>query len=200
MKQIPGTRQVLLGFDEGVRPAPLLAARTTLRAIAHRPFLPLGLLLWGVTDDTYVTRIQVGNLSDGNVSGQGRIPARLFETHRSLTELRRLAELGELPGAIDARAVMEMEAACVGALVTVELEGPCVNACLWGLTYTDGYPFTEIEVTRSGAPGLHPPEGYAGRVREHTLDGVREKCKVSSPTVESVTALLAAFARPASRL
>lgn len=207
-KPIPGTKQVLLDFPTaGMEARPQFAKTArTLTTVVHRPFLPMGLIFWGVTEDTYVTRIRVGAMAEGSVSDSGRIPARLFETKLALTELRRLADQGDLHGAVDPRSVMEMEDACTGACVALEVVGPMRDVCMWGLTYTDGYPSSEITIEPYVSEDVSPPnripglEGYQGVVREHTLGGQRDRVKVTAPTIEAVTALLVAHGAPRVRI
>lgn len=202
---IAGTKQVLVDFPgtgasgEGT---------TTSCTVVHRPFLPMGLLFWGATDETFVTRIQSGVMSEGSLSGEGRIPARLFETDRSLTELRRLAELGELSGAVDARSVIEMEALPVGGVLSVGVQGPLRTLLAWGYTHVDGYPFTEVSIEPEPSGVAGSPAGavratsFTGVVTEHTLGGLRVRCRVRALHVDAVASLLMAFApsRPSFRL
>jgi hypothetical protein len=63
--------------------------RFTWDTVLQVPFRALGMLVWGVTNDTLVHDILVGHTSQLAVSGVG-FPARFFEAGLSFSELTRL--------------------------------------------------------------------------------------------------------------
>lgn len=199
----PGTRQVLVGFDFDrtcVRPA---TTQTSLVEVAHRPFLPLGLLLWGTTSDTFVQRVSVRNLCELSLSST-RLPARYFESGRSMAEVIALADRGELELTLAERQVLEMEVAEVGNQLLVQLEGPFSDACLWGLTYTSSGPTKTATIvyqprgSKKGDGTERDREGYEGSVIAHRLGGDVVTSSVWAPSEASAVALLGLVA-PAYR-
>jgi hypothetical protein len=169
-----------------------------LSQVAHRPFLPLGLFIWGAKDETTVERCVVGSQHEGSIT-QEPIPARYFETGRTLAELEALADKGELELSLEQRHVIEMEVAEVGNSVSVAIKGPFENVCFWGLTYAQRGPrltqrIEPAEWQRELAEGRGQAQvsGFRGQVIQHHLGGDRVISNVYAPSEESVCRLLAA--------
>lgn len=192
----PGTRQILLSFpgQDLLRNAPHSLHSTYL----NRPFLPLGLLFWGATDETFVTGVRVGNQRDLDASSVGtRIPARYFEAGKTFAELSALADVGELQGAVELRQLLQLGEVYSGNQVNVEVEGPFESFCMWGLT-SDGQAPMLVRVqkqVKSGPLRLEEPplESWLGEVIRRELAGDRVTFEVEGPSPEVVSGLIAAF-------
>ncbi len=117
------------------------------------------------------------------------IPARYFESNRTFSELAALAALGELEGAFDPSRVFEIAVAEPNTYVGVLIDGPLSALCMWGLTYTDGYPSQRMTID------THPDDAYVrrGRVIDRTLAGDRVVFEVLTPSVDAATELLVAY-------
>lgn len=205
----PGTKQILFTFPRSQKPDSvrlLGGAQSTLELSApvYRPFLPLGLFVWGATSDTLVSAVLVGPQHEASQSCEP-IPARYFSEGRSMEELQRLADAGELSLSVEQRRVIEMAVAEVGQTVTVRMTGPFEDVCLWGLTYSQQWPLLTQRISPStwiaeseGLQGGHGREvsGFHGRVIEHHLGGDRVISNVYAPSEQSVAQLLSAARRP----
>lgn len=192
----PGTKQVLIGFDlpdfaRTTSPAttfarPVNPTSYSVSTVLHRPFLPLGLLLWGVTDASRVLRVTIGNRNEMEMSGTA-IPGRYFETGHTFDELTAFADKGQLQGALHPRQVLACEEASPGMHVGLELSGPCAQACLWGLTYTGRWPSRRVVIEKSNESfGVT----YSGKVIERRLGGDEVTVDVTAPEAALVAQLL----------
>jgi len=189
----PNTKQIVVGESalgsNGSRPR--VGERTHLSQVLHQDFLPLGLYVQGATSDTKILRIHCGNW---RVDGDSSIPALYFSTHKTLLELERLAELGEIAPLPWQR--FEMTELCVGARWTIEVEGPLDGICLWGLTYRDCRPSERIEVQRiegDTAGTAWKDVWHVGQLFRETLSGPQCILTVKSPTEDGVCRLLSAY-------
>ncbi len=202
----PGTAQVLFTFPSSRAPqgqASLRLPGSSLCLTQHvmRPFLPLGLFVWGATAESTVESIRVGAQHEGTITAHP-MPARYFETGRSMAELRALAEAGELELTVEERQVLEMEVADVGHQVSVCIKGPFEDVCLWGLTYAQRWPLLTQTIEYASSPvtfGVDLGEnwsGFRGRVIEHHLGGDRVISNVYAPSEDSVCRLLVAARHP----
>lgn len=134
----PGTRQLLL-------PVPIVGVALgrdtrTLVSQCHVHFAPLGLLLWGVTDQTLVHCIRSGHFNEVTVSYGSPVPGKWFAAGKTFDELGKLAEAGELDLAVEDRAIFEMTEAAPGVNVGFDVSGPVERACFWGLAYAQRRP------------------------------------------------------------
>lgn len=196
----PGTRQILLSFPGGdvIQSA---GNKSTHHTFVYQAFLPLGLLLWGATDETFVKRIRIGSTSDGDLAswGEGAIPGRYFEARKSFAELQRLAELGELIGAVDAMQVLQMREAEPGCQITVDIDGPVTQFCMWGLTHDgESLPPKLARVVYQRKQGPIRPEepelgSWLGEVIERRLSGDTPVFEVEAPTAEVAASLISTF-------
>ncbi len=193
----PGTKQVLLSFPI---PHSVGSAGMTMnhQVMVTGPFVPLGLLFWGATEDTYVRNVRVGNTFAVDINHiEARIPARYFETGRTFADLLALADAGELQGAIEPRQVIQMAQADLGNMIGVQVEGPFESFCMWGLTGEGRLPLL-VRVDRQVKQGPlrpeEPPlESWLGEVIERELAGDRVAFEVEGPSPEVVSGLIAAF-------
>lgn len=198
-----GSKQVLFPFGRDQQPQmPFDRGRgITLSRSAHRPFLPLGLFVWGATPDTYVSAIVVGAQHEASLP-LDPIPARYFSEGRSLGELQALADAGELVLSVEQRRVIEMEVAERGMSVSVRMTGSFDDVCLWGLTYSQHQPLLSQRIVpakydRECEGGeFKDVEGFHGQVIEHHLSGDRVISNVYAPSEESVCRLLVAARHP----
>jgi hypothetical protein len=201
----PGTKQILLPLrrPDASQPALYANQRVTLSESPYVPFLPLGLFVWGATEASFV-RVLVGNQHEANASLEP-IPARYFSEGRSLSDLRYLADAGELSLSLEQRQLLEMEVADPGVKLSVELTGPFDSVCLWGLTYAQRGPLLTQRIVpagyrRDGKPitgdTLGDVQGFHGQVIEHHLAGDRVISHVYAPSEQSVATLLLAARRP----
>ena len=185
---LPGTKQVLLTFNEALMRPRSSGARTidTYVEQVSLPFLPKGLLLWGATEDTFVHCVKVGNTNEVEIGGYAPIPGRYFTTGRTFADIERLADAGELELAIEARQQLEMREAAVGVQIVVALSGPYDRFVLWGLTYSryEG-PHRKAMVERVGDSAM-----YAGRLDEVRLAGVQTLLDVTAPDARIAAELL----------
>lgn len=195
-----GTKQILLpmpDLGDSARNLERLPGRSeSWSTCAQFPFLPRGLALWGATPDTYVTGVTVGHQSE-LMAGYGRIPGRYFEVGKTMTELARLADLGELEGAVEPRQILSMNVAEVGAMVRVSIEGPFSTFCLWGLTYSGAGPAQNVLVERAVFQGpvlgeQKLEDRWSGRIVERGLGGDSTVLEVMAPTPEIAASLLTA--------
>lgn len=191
----PGTRQVLLGFSGVERHLPSERGLRTLQSFVNNEFKPLGLFVWGSTNETLIHGVRVGNQSEVEVSGgYGPIPASYFETGRTLAELTALAESGELERAVELRQLTSMHVAFPGNSINVAIEGPFERVCMWGLV-SDGPPSRLVRVEQQTTIGA-VPEGktaetrWLGEVIERELSGDRASLEVVGPSAEVVAQLL----------
>lgn len=203
----PGTHQVLFTFKRDKKAEKQLALSAlhsgviALSETAQRPFLPLGLFVWGATADTLVERVLIGRQHEASLT-QHPIPARFFETGRSMAELQALADAGELVLSVEQRRVIEMEVAEVGNNISLAVRGPFEDVCLWGLTYSQQWPLLTqviepVEKPITFGVELGPDwKGFRGRVIEHHLGGDRVISHVYAPSEQSVCQLLLAARRP----
>jgi hypothetical protein len=169
----PGTKQVLLSFpgQELRRQGP----KSLHETYTNRPFLPLGLMFWGATQDTFVTAVRVGNDMGLDASSLGmRLPALYFQAGKTFAELAALAEVGELNGAVELRQLVQLGVAYTGNTLRVEVEGPFESFCMWGLTGDGQAPLLAQIVSRE-------------------LAGDRTTFECEGPTPEVVSGLLATF-------
>ena len=194
----PGTAQVLFTFassraPKGPASLRLPGSTLCLSQQVMRPFLPLGLFVWGATAESSVESIRIGAQHEGTVTTYP-IPARYFETGRSMAELQALADAGELELSLDVGATEindEMEVADVGHSVSVTLGGPFEDVCLWGLTYAQRWPLLTQRIVADG-DGKDAVGGFHGQVIEHHLGGDRIISNVYAPSEDSVCRLLVA--------
>ena len=189
---LPGTRQVLLAFNEGkIRSRPLGGSTIeTYAETAHVPFLPKGLMIWGATADTLVHGIKVGNMSEVEMGGYAPIPGLYFAQGRSFEDIQRLAEAGELELAVEARQQLEMHEASPGVHISVAISGPHDRFIVWGLTYLGGERHRTATVTPPAPGGT----AVMGRLDEFALSGVRTLLEVTAPDVRTVAELLVGLA------
>lgn len=178
--ELPGTKQVVLGV-------PIErwgdVSQRTYRLDVQIAFLPCGLLLWGATEDTVIRRIQVGNQLEG-VANCGGIPGLYFSHGHTFEQIVAMAECNELDLNVLARQQLQMEPAFPGVLLTLELEGPCDQACFWGRTFTRGRPYERATIERAGTGE------YRGRLDQIGLQGIDTVLDVVAPTPEATAALL----------
>jgi hypothetical protein len=132
----PGAHQVVInlaGDQVHGKPCNVKPGETVIwSAQPGQRFKPLGVLIWGAAPDTLVTAIAVGNMH-GGIDGYSRVPARYFETGRSLAEIERLAAAGELAGSLPDRLLLGHAVCEYGCQVSVRTVGPFEGCCMWGL-------------------------------------------------------------------
>lgn len=192
--RLPGIGQALLAFD--LAPPDVTRAFSgdevrQWRGFCHGPFLPRGLLMFGATAETYVLRVMMGNMSEVEVSGMA-IPGRYFETGRSFEQIARLADAGELAGAVGAHQLITMTESYGGAQAMVETQGPFESLCLWGSVYEQGTPYLKASVER--VKGADRSEDYfRGQLHEVGLAGLRPVLDVTAPDARTAAELLAAM-------
>lgn len=137
-KQHEAAQQTILGFGhmkevdgKMVRvPARSYADVSTVEACPQVDFLPLGLLLWGTTEETRVQ--SVGIDCQIYLISNDSIPGRIFEVGRSFEELNMLAETGKLEGTIERWRRIEMRVMYAGSRVFARIEGPFTDIAVWG--------------------------------------------------------------------
>jgi hypothetical protein len=184
--QFPGTRQLVLGLE---LPPDASKTRVAIESVML-PFYPLGLLLWGVTRETRVHRIQVGNTLEV-AAGLSSIPGEYFAQGHTFETIVALAEQGELDINLASRQILEMRTAEPGVHLRLELSGPCDSACFWGRTYVEGHPFERALIERAD------DGAYRGRIDRFKLSGIETVAEAVAPTAESTATLLAGFAQAA---
>lgn len=134
-RPLPGAHQIVLdladtqlqGHPRDVKPG----TSNYWTIMPSQRFLPLGVLFWGAAPETRVTAIFTGNVH-GGVEHEG-VPARYFETGRSLAEIEKLAAVGELGGALPDRLLLRLTTCEYGSQVGVRVVGPFEGCCMWGL-------------------------------------------------------------------
>lgn len=181
---LPGTKQVVVSFDVRAKSGRNEARSTSTHLMM--PFLPCGLLLWGVTGETRVDRIMVGNVLEATGDGIP-IPGEYFTQGHSFEQIVAMAECGELDLNIAARQQLQMSVASAGMKLTLMLQGPCERACVWGRTYVSGHPYERASVERSG-------ESYTARLDRVDLRGVDTTLDATAPTEAGAIALLGVLA------
>lgn len=183
---LPGTKQVLLAFNQGhVRPRDVSGRHVeSYTEYVNLPFLPKGLMLWGATGDTLVHTVKVGNTTEVEIGGLAPMPGLYFAQGRSFEDIVRLADAGELDVSIEARQQLEMNEAYPGNTVSVSLSGPCDRLVLWGVTYSLGGPHRRA-VVEALAGG-----GFSARLDEVTLRGIATVLDVTAPDAASAASLL----------
>lgn len=197
-RELPvGTSQLLLPMELGPTCQPGYCM--TLTSTVQVKFLPLGLLLWGATAETWVTNIRVGNRYEGCADFTSRIPGRYFAASKTMRQLIELAELGELEGAVEPRQILTMSEAAPGTHVGFDVEGPLDAACFWGISQTGPMLPLRARITEETVQGpLRPEERretrFVGVIIESRLGGDETVFEASGPTPESVSTLLAAYA------
>lgn len=182
---LPGTKQVLLTFGDNFQERSLYGRDVrTFTEMPQLPFLPLGLFIWGATNETLVHAVKCGNMTEVELGGSSPIPGRYFEQGRSFEDIERLAAAGELELAVEARQQLMMSEVSHGMHVTVALSGPFERFCLWGRTYAEGIRNRRAVVERieSGA--------YAGRLDHVGLAGIRTVLDVTAPDARVAADLL----------
>lgn len=181
----PGVRQVVCscavpqgGLGEGSR---------QLHADPQLPFLPLGLFLWGITPETMITGVSVGNLSEV-VLGFGDLPGSWFASPRAFEDLASAARQGQLVQRVEELQLFQMSELQPGQLLSLRLTGPCTGACFWGITYAANGPrySGSIEPTRDSLGNNR----FRGQVIRHGLGGDLVDVEATAPTIEGVTELL----------
>ena len=188
---LPGTKQVLLGFNEGDhRQREIGYAKVDVHvAHVHQAFLPRGMIIWGATEETLLYEIKVGNQTEVAIDW-APIPARYFETGRSFEEIQRLADAGELDLSLDARQHLEMNEASPGTVISVHLSGPYDRVCLWGTTYAkNGRAFRRARVQKLEA-SAERPECFTAQLDEITLSGPMNVLDVQAPDAATAASLL----------
>lgn len=192
-KPPPGTQQILLPFQQ-----PQGQQRADVTSFLHeqcqRPFLPLGLFLWGSTAETWITRLSVGNRYEGSLS-HNPIAGRYFESGRTMEQLLELAAAGELELSVEARQVLVMGVAMPGVNVCLDISGPYQAACLWGLTYAFGGPVTAVVVEKADHANQSHVSGFKGSIVERRLGGDVATHEVWAPSEDSVCRLLGQLGR-----
>lgn len=186
----PGVRQTLVGFEgHGARTLDLPSAKMmTWTTSLHSEFLPLGLLFWGATHETFVTDVRVGNQSGQVSRGVARIPARYFETGKSFDELVELAEQGELALEVKERQLLQMNTVGLGVYLQVGTEGPFESFCLWGLSPVSFEQKLTSNIERvENDKGL---TGYRGTLVRSTLVGDITEYEAKAPSEASIVQLL----------
>lgn len=205
-RKLLGFRQVLVGFPEdqlkyGQLQLQLRSRETVvLQKDVAMPFAPLGLFLWGVTEETKVERITATNWIEG-MAGWAPVPGKYFETGQSFEELGALAREGRLEAAVPLRQLLRMHEVLPGCSVKLELSGPFANACFWGVTYADSQSAVlrarVKERPHSGPtpPGVRPAEVWEGVLEELRLTADIVVGVVEAPSEESAVALLQVLRR-----
>jgi hypothetical protein len=152
------------------RRSDLMRFHTNLQMV----FKPMGLLVWGATDETSIREIIVGN--SGEVTADWEpIPARFFETGRTFEEITALAEAGELALSLPQRQVLNIMTGYPGVSVRLALTGPFARFCVWGYTANAGEAAAVTEI-------VELPDGrFEGRTIIDTLDGEKVQGVVRAP-------------------
>jgi len=177
-KTVPqGTRQVVWGFEVTSEGGD--GSRHLLLA-AQEAFLPLGLFVSGVTDQTTIGRIRVSNQGQDNGSP---IPALWFQTRKSFAELDALAKAGEI--VVPDSSFFQMDALEPGCHLRFEARGPIASACAWGLVYDRGARLKQrLSVTKQ------PDGSHLGKAVRHGLRGEEVLLEVTAPTELGASTLL----------
>src|SRR5262245_38488864 len=185
-KYLEHARQVIVPLQPGSELGRSSPADTV--AIVGAPmcaFLPLGLQLWGVTDETIVDGIRGGNVNEV-IIGEHGVPGSWFTARRSFAEIERLIASGELLGRTPPRELFEMSELQSGQNVALLLKGPYDQGLFWGLTYPNGMgPTIAIDVTGPDATGQ-----YRGVAISRALAGDLTLAEVTAPNIDACSALL----------
>jgi hypothetical protein len=189
--ELPGTKQVIVSFDLG-RAALGEGSTRLCHTYLQMPFLPCGLLLWGVTRETVVNRIMVGNIIEGTAD-DAPIPGEYFAQGYTFEQIVAMAESNELDVNIAARQQLEMSAAGSGSALTLSVTGPCERACVWGRTFTEGRPYERATVEQNG-------DRFTARIDRFDLRGVDTVLHACASTELGAIALLAALALRSGRV
>lgn len=146
-RSAPGAHQIVIniaGDQIHGKPRDVKPGETVIwSANPMQRFLPLGVLFWGAAPDTLVTSIVVGNVH-GSIDGYSGVPARYFETGRSLADIERLAAAGELVAALPDRLLLGGPVCEYNCQVSVRTVGPFEGCCMWGLDL----PYSNVLDTR----------------------------------------------------
>lgn len=183
------TIQKMLGFDE----QKAFQCQAIMPGESHiwteHPqmlFKPMGLIVWGASDQTYIDDIQCGNQSEVQASCSG-IPARFFEVGKTFDELKKLAEVGELELSLPQRSILRMGALHAGMTMRVRTRGPFSQFCVWGVAPNDYGPLPkEITIEPNPITG----KGFVGTIVQHSLDGPQEMLVVNAPTSADCASIL----------
>lgn len=190
----PGVRQTLIAFSpsEGKQSFRAIPPGREVKHVAERfhiEVLPLGLVIWGATEETFVVNIQVGNCYQFQSYLPAKVPARYFEPQKNMT-FERLGELGargELGQAFLDRQILPMNVAHPGVHIHVETEGPFESLAMWGII-REGHTPLEI-VVRAAELG-----GFEGEVIEHGFLSDRSVFAAKAVTESGCSELLARYA------
>lgn len=154
----------------------------------YQVFQPLGLLFWGATEDTFITRMQIGNQEGASISG-ARLPAKYFSTGRSFDELKKLAAQGELQLSIPERQILDCPLLEMNCHLRVETVGPFESFCAWGIIHPDYANFRTVKVVCNDvAVG-----GYRGTIIDETMTGHRQRFAAEATTEAGCIQLLETF-------
>lgn len=180
--------QKLLGFDDqkGMQCQAIMPGEKHVW-IEHPQmyFKPMGLIVWGASDQTFIDDIQCGNQCEVGVSASA-IPARYFETGRSFEDVLKLAEVGELELSLPQRQVLKMATLVPGMTMRVSTSGPFSQFCVWGVMPSDNGPLPrEVNIEKDPTKG-----DFIGTVVQHTLDGAETLMTVHAPTPEACAVIL----------
>jgi hypothetical protein len=189
-KDLSHTRQVILPFALDPPEQSVMYGSTYRRSSTTQvdvPFLPLGLLFWGATKDTFVSSVRSGNMAEVGAAHRP-IPARYFEARKTFAELIALAEKGELPKHIADNQILEMHEISPGCMMSVETIGPYESFCVWGTTYRAEQPRQLACISKSG-------DRFNGVISDRTLRGTRPLFTVETPSEDSCSELLSSFMR-----
>lgn len=91
-------------------------------------FKPLGMMIQGATQDSWITSVKVGCQEQF----QGRLAAAFFSLGLSYEAINQLIENGELP-VLPSRFEIMNHACEVGNAITVKTEGPYTSIAMWGI-------------------------------------------------------------------
>ena len=95
---------------------------------AQELFKPMGLVLWGASEETVITGLHVGTRQQL----LGDLPGRAFECNKSLAELGELAKDGNLSWPGEEYILNECEVLQPGITVQLHFKGLLKDAALWG--------------------------------------------------------------------
>ncbi len=180
------TIQKLLGFDgqremncQGIMPG----ERTVWMDHIQLPFKPMGLILWGASEHTFIDSIQCGNQCEGQASCAA-IPGRFFEVGKSFDDIVKLAELGELDITVPQRAILKMASMSPGMTMRITTIGPFSQFCVWGTSAEGHGPMPrEVTIEKEG-------DRFVGTVVQHSLDGPETLLTVHAPSSSDCASIL----------
>lgn len=156
-------------------------------------FKPMGLIIWGASEHTFIDAMQCGNQSEAQVSSSS-IPGRFFEVGKSFDDIKKLAELGELDLSLPQRSLLRMDTLEPGMTMRVHTSGPFSQFCVWGIAPNDYGPLpkevTIEEETVDAATGK--VKRFIGTIVQHSLDGPQELLVVHAPTSADCATILSA--------